>query len=640
VLLLLNLFIPSCISRLHRRRTAEPLTVLKLAQIGPNRFRLHTCGLGDRILTGVELWFGQDSSSGHRTGTPSMARQEDPERGSLEEELEKISPTDSESSIRTPNAHAALPEPADVKAATRHEPHEVIDDNEHRRGRSHSVETHDSQDTARTHSDDEGHDAQVATPHRSRSRAPHRSLSRAQSSTRSVRRDPIVVPRKERRGLFGTVCTIAEVTEPYDYSRRRKWTITFVVAVAAAAAPMGSSIILPALADISRTFDSTPTVVNLGVAMYMLSMSIFPLWWSSFSETLGRRTIYISSFALFLVFNILAAVSTSIGMFIVTRLLSGGAAASVQAVGAGTIADIWEVKERGKAMGYFYLGPLMGPLIAPILGGILAQYLGWRSNQWALAIFGALVLIFIIFCLPETLRARKPLAAIAEAEAEARVASDAGNAEKGIAGNGRPGMVRTNTTQSVKIQSVKYIAMLRRAFLDPLKIILYLRFPAVAICVAYASITFGSLYVLNISVQDVFAKPPYNYSTIIIGLLYIPNSAGYVCASMFGGRWVDKIMHREARKSGRYDEKGRLKFIPEDRMKENAWIGALLFPSALIMYGFTAGYGVNIAAPMIANFFFGVGLSSTSGPPVLLRMLTWLADRFHAYLCSYHDDVD
>jgi len=118
------------------------------------------------------------------------------------------------------------------------------------------------------------------------------------------------------------------------------------------------------LTDIANALDSTATVTNLSVAFYMLSMSIFPLWWSSFSETMGRRTVYITSFGLFLVFNVLSAVSVNIAMFIVMRILSGGASASVQAVGAGTIADIWEVKERGRAMGIFYLGPLCGPLIA------------------------------------------------------------------------------------------------------------------------------------------------------------------------------------------------------------------------------------------------------------------------------------
>ena len=98
-------------------------------------------------------------------------------------------------------------------------------------------------------------------------------------------------------------------------------------------------------------------------------MSIFPVWWSSFSETSGRRAVYIASFGLFCIWNVLAAVSNSIAMFIVMRILSGGSSAAVQAVGAGTIADIWEVKERGRAMGIFYLGPLCGPLLSPIIGG-------------------------------------------------------------------------------------------------------------------------------------------------------------------------------------------------------------------------------------------------------------------------------
>lgn len=239
-----------------------------------------------------------------------------------------------------------------------------------------------------------------------------------------------------------------------------------------------------------------------------------------------------------------------------TSRLSGGAAASVQAVGAGTIADCWETKQRGKAMGIFYLGPLCGPLLSPIVGGALNQTLGWRSTQWFISIFALILFIAIVLLLPETLRQRKPLAAEAEHEAVEKVEA-------------RPGLERSTTTQSVKVRATKYTVMARRAFLDPLRIILYLQIPAVAILVAYAAITFGSLYVLNISVQQTFSEAPYNYGSIIVGLLYIPNSAGYFVASIFGGRAVDRIMHREAKKAGRYDENGRLQFIPEDRMQES-----------------------------------------------------------------------
>ncbi|QIX00018.1 hypothetical protein AMS68_005535 [Peltaster fructicola] len=469
---------------------------------------------------------------------------------------ETISSDDSTPSTPEPT----LPQLAVAESLTieKAEPHDI---DRGRRGSSLSIATV---------SEDEVHDAQVP---------PHRSRSRAHSSVRSVVRDAVIVPREERRGLFARFAVIAEVTEPHDYTRKKKWTITFIVAVAAAAAPMGSAIILPALSEVQQALDAGAVIVNLSVALYMLSMSIFPLWWSSFSETLGRRTIYIVSFTLFLIFNILAAVSVNIGMFIVTRLLAGGAAASVQAVGAGTIADVWEVKER-----------------APFIGGALTLGLGWRSPQWFLAIFGFCVLVMIIICLPETLKVRQNLAAAAEAEVV------------DIAVNEKPeALTRVSTHKSVQMRTKKLAVMCRRALLDPLHIIVYLKFPAVAMCVGYASIVFGSLYVLNISVEYTFSRSPYNYSSLVIGLLYLPNSFGYFLSSIFGGPWVDKIMHREARKAGRYDDKGRLKFIPEDRMRENAWIGAILFPCGMLIYGWTARYGVNIAAPMVANFLFGLG---------------------------------
>lgn len=340
---------------------------------------------------------------------------------------------------------------------------------------------------------------------------------------------------------------------------------------------------LASLAHVSEDLHSSSTVTNLSISLYMLSMSIFPLWWSSFSERIGRRTIYLVSFVLYVIFTALCAVSDSISMLIVMRMLSGGAAASVQAVGAGTIADLWEPRERGRAMGIFYLGPLCGPLLAPIIGGALAQRWAWRSTLWFLTAWGAITLIFIFFALPETLLAKQKQTTPAACDSPTPP-------------TGRP-LSRVSSRQVVQF-TARWLKMLRMIFIDPLKIILYLRYPPVLLTVYYASITFGSLYVLNVSVQETFGKPPYNFSTIKIGLLYIPNSTGYVVASTFGGRWMDNIMQREAKKAKRYDEHGNLVYRPEDRMRENAWLGAFLYPAALIWYGWSADRGVFWLVPV------------------------------------------
>lgn len=421
------------------------------------------------------------------------------------------------------------------------------------------------------------------------------------SRTTTITPDAIIVPRSQRRGLLARFTLIPEVTNPEHYARKTKWFLTFIVAFCAMAAPMGSAIVMPVLQEISIAFHATHTVTNMSVAVYMLSMSIFPLWWSSFSERLGRRTIYITSFILFVLFAILSAVSTNIAMLIVVRTLSGGAAASVQAVGAGTIADIWETKERGRAMGIFYLGPLCGPLFAPIIGGALGAGLGWRSTQWFLVIYGGATLVFIIFALPETLHRQEKNDASPVLRPEDLEEQNAGDK------TGDVELRRTATRASTIRKTKTVLTHLRHIFIDPLTIVTWLRYPPVFLTVYYASITFGCLYILNISIQSTFSAAPYSFSTLIIGLLYIPNSAGYLLASLFGGRWIDSIMHREARKAGRYDDRGKLIFRPEDRMRENAWLAAILWPSALIMYGWTAEKGVHWIVPMIANFFFGIG---------------------------------
>ncbi|KAF2762461.1 MFS general substrate transporter, partial [Pseudovirgaria hyperparasitica] len=450
--------------------------------------------------------------------------------------------------------------------------------------------------------------SQILVPPPERPTQPH-PLSRSLSvGSRVVA--AVAVPHNERRGLLAFLTLVPEVTKPTDYTSTTKWSLTALVSIAAAAAPAGSAIIMPALADIAEDFDSNPTVTNLSLALYVLSMSIFPLWWSSFSETLGRRTVYVASFSLFLVWNVLSAVSVNVIMFIVMRTLSGGAASSVQAVGAGTIADIWEPKDRGKAMGLFYLGPLCGPLLAPMIGGALADALGWRSTQWFLVGFGGITLMGILLLLPETLLKRQQT--VVRTTKVTDHVSETGDVEPRQdidpeAVLGPKPLRRASTMQSIQLKTSKWIRVLRRCLVDPLSILLLLRFPAVLVTVYYASIAFGSLYVLNVSIQETFRIPPYGFSDSIIGLLYIPNSLGYLIASLVGGRWVDYIMKREASKAGRYDEKGRPIFQPEDRMRENAWLGAVLFPSALLWYGWAAHNGATWIIPMIANFFFGIG---------------------------------
>lgn len=222
--------------------------------------------------------------------------------------------------------------------------------------------------------------------------------------------------------------------------------------------------------------------------------------------------------------------------------------------------------------------------------------------MWFLTCFGGLNFLSILFFLPETLARRKPPApapAPASAGATANNNTDSSNLDRTTS------LARMSTRQSVAVKTKRGAALLRKALIDPLSCIVYLRFPPVALTVGFAAIAFGSLFVLSISIQSTFSRPPYGFPVIIVGLLYLPSSLGYLISSLFGGRWVDAIMVREAKRAGRYDSQGRLVFLPEDRLRENAWLAASMFPAAMLWFGWCADKGVFWLAPMVANFFFG-----------------------------------
>ncbi|RAL16798.1 MFS transporter [Aspergillus homomorphus CBS 101889] len=389
---------------------------------------------------------------------------------------------------------------------------------------------------------------------------------------------PVRVLRGQRRGLFGRFALIPEVTDPRSYGNSTKWLMTVIVSFAAITSSTGSSIFYPALAEVAVDLHTTATVANLSLAFYMLAMAFTPMWWSALSEKHGRRTIYILSFTLFLVFSCISAVSVNIVMLIVFRILSGGAAASVQSVGAGTVADIWDPKVRGKAMGIFYLGPLCGPGLAPVIGGALTQGFHWRSTLWFLTIFGGVMWILIFLCLPETV-ARRP--------------ARPDNSPEGSSPN-------------------PLILLVKRIF-GPLRILALLRHPPIIVAVWSGSIAFCTMFVLNVAIQATFDKAPYNFSIVEVGLVYLAPTIGYGFSSILGGRWIDRIMAREARKANRVDADGKLTYLPEDRMKENIWLASTIYPAAFIWFGWSLDKGLHWAVVCVACIVFGLAMMLVMG---------------------------
>lgn len=113
----------------------------------------------------------------------------------------------------------------------------------------------------------------------------------------SIEPEMEIIPRSERRGLMGRFSLIPEVVRPRTYKNQTKWLMTLIVSFAAITSSTGSSIfyrkyppynthpdinidhVTAALSEVAHDLHTTPTVANLSLAFYMLSMAFTPMWW-------------------------------------------------------------------------------------------------------------------------------------------------------------------------------------------------------------------------------------------------------------------------------------------------------------------------------------------------------------------------
>jgi len=102
----------------------------------------------------------------------------------------------------------------------------------------------------------------------------------------------------------------------------------------------------------------------------------------------GRKSVYMWSFATFLISNILlASVPPNIGALFVLRIFQAIGSSMVTSVGAGTVADVTEPAKRASTMGIFLLGPQLGPILGPLIGG---QFVGEDRWRWVFGFLGEL----------------------------------------------------------------------------------------------------------------------------------------------------------------------------------------------------------------------------------------------------------
>ncbi|EMD95408.1 hypothetical protein COCC4DRAFT_46067 [Bipolaris maydis ATCC 48331] len=130
---------------------------------------------------------------------------------------------------------------------------------------------------------------------------------------------------------------------------------------------------------ITSYFHASNSASWLSTAFLLTSTSLQPLM-GRFSDTFGRRPLYLAGLALLAATTAWCALAQSIASFILARAFCGIGAAGVLSMGNIMTNDLVSIEVRGKYQAYINLFYGGGSACGAAFGGFLCDKLGWRMT--------------------------------------------------------------------------------------------------------------------------------------------------------------------------------------------------------------------------------------------------------------------
>lgn len=185
---------------------------------------------------------------------------------------------------------------------------------------------------------------------------------------------------------------------------QKKTTIFFILTTLAVflLPQMAIDLYLPSLPTMTSSLNTSSFFLQLTLTVYILPMGITSLIYGPSSDRFGRKPILIIGMAIFLIGCILASFATSISLLLIFRVLQGLGIGCGFAVASAILGDSFTGKRLAKMTTFSSMIYSLSPILAPVLGGYLQHYIGWQANFVFMAICSILLLIAIIFFIPET----------------------------------------------------------------------------------------------------------------------------------------------------------------------------------------------------------------------------------------------
>ena len=181
-------------------------------------------------------------------------------------------------------------------------------------------------------------------------------------------------------------------------------------ALAISAFGIGTTEFVPVglLATIANDFDIGITVAGFLISGYAIGVAVGAPILTALTNRISRKSLLMMLMLVFIVGNIVAALSNSFELLMVARFITAFSHGVFFAIGATIAVQLVPPQKKASAIALMFTGLTVATVTGVPLGTLIGQAFGWRATFWGVAVLGIIAIVAIAFLIPKNLKQSPP----------------------------------------------------------------------------------------------------------------------------------------------------------------------------------------------------------------------------------------
>lgn len=184
------------------------------------------------------------------------------------------------------------------------------------------------------------------------------------------------------------------------------WEFVCMVASMMALNAFAIDIMLPAMGVIGDYYQlSNPNDQQWILYSYIIGFGVPQLFFGPITDRFGRRNLLKLCLVAYVIFAFMCMATTSFMLLLAVRFLHGIFASGIRVIAVSIVRDLTKGRAMARVMSLVMTIFMIIPIIAPTIGQGVMMVAGWKWTFGVLGVAGLMLLAWVQFRLPETLKA-------------------------------------------------------------------------------------------------------------------------------------------------------------------------------------------------------------------------------------------